>query len=309
MTDVPPHESDTDPDDLDGTVSWRELLEETRGKLAAAGIGVPDVDARRIVEEATGDDVVVVADRLATVRGVARLDRMVARRVAGEPLQYVLGSWGFRRLDLFVDGRVLIPRPETEVVCGLALDEIDRVGAAVGATIHDRLPVADLGTGSGAIALAIVDERPFVDVWATDVSAEALQVASANAAGVGRASRRVRLAEGSWFEALPDELRSRLGVIVANPPYVAEGDDLPPEVADWEPRGALVAGPDGLDDLRRIVAGAPAWLRPGGALVVELAPHQAAEVAGLARAAGLEPEIGRDLTGRDRAVVARLPDA
>jgi release factor glutamine methyltransferase len=288
-------------------VSWRELLEETRAKLAAAGFSGAEVDARRIVEEATGDDVLAVADRLATVRGVARLDRMVARRLTGEPLQYVLGSCGFRRLDLFVDRRVLIPRPETEVVCGIALAEIDRVGAAAGATVHDRLPVADLGTGSGAIALAIVDERTFVDVWATDVSADALDVASANAAGVGRAARRIRLARGSWFEALPEELRGRLGVIVANPPYVAERDELPPEVIDWEPRSALISGPDGLDDLRRIVGGAPSWLRPGGALFVELAPDQAEPVADLAHTAGLAPEIGLDLNGSQRAVVARLP--
>src|SRR5688500_3110506 len=124
---------------------------------------------------------------------------MAERRLAGEPLQYVLGSWGFRTLDLFVDPRVLIPRPETEAVAGLAIEAlaaIDRPGLA-----------ADLGTGSGAIALAMAAERwPHVQVWATDLSADALAVARANLAALGRRGAVVRLVQGDWFGALPDEL-------------------------------------------------------------------------------------------------------
>jgi release factor glutamine methyltransferase len=144
-------------------------------------------------------------------------------------------------------------------------------------------------------------------VWATDTSADALAVARANVAGVGRPGGRVRVVEGDWFAALPDQLRGEVDLVVSNPPYVAEGDELPPEVADWEPATALVAGTSGLEHLERIVADAPGWLRPGGSLVVELAPSQALPVALLAGRAGFAAaEVGRDLSGRDRFVVARL---
>jgi release factor glutamine methyltransferase len=212
----------------------------------------------------------------------------------------VLGVWSFRTLDLLVDRRVLIPRPETEVVAGRALDELDRRRGRV---------VVDLGTGSGAIALSVAAERTGVEVWATDASADALDVARANLAGLGSAGTRVRLVEGDWFAALPEELAGRVDVIVSNPPYVAAGEDLPAEVRDWEPAGALVPGPSGLEALEVLVDGAPRWLAPGGALVVELAPHQAAAVADRARAGGFAAvEIGADLTGRDRFVVARIQD-
>lgn len=240
-------------------------------------------------------------DRPATVRGVAQLDGMLARRSAGEPLQYVVGRWGFRTLDLFVDRRVLIPRPETEAVVGHALDELDRMGTG-------PLVAADLGTGSGAIALSIVAERAGVQVWATDDSAAALAVAGANLAGIGRPATRVRLAEGSWYGALPRELRGRLALVVSNPPYVAEGDELPPVVRDWEPAAALVAGPTGLEAVEAVVRGAPEWLAPGGALVVEIAPHQAAAAVAVATGAGLtDAEVRPDLAGRPRALVARRP--
>ncbi len=144
------------------------------------------------------------------------VDEMVARRAKGEPLQYVLGRWGFRTLDLMVDRRVLIPRPETEVVAGLAIDALPTSGVLV-----------DLGTGSGAIALSAAAERwPDVEVWATDASAEALAVARANLAGLGRRGAVVRLVEGDWFVALPHELRGHVDVLVSNPPYVAATDPL-----------------------------------------------------------------------------------
>src|SRR5689334_12274015 len=146
---------------------------------------------------------------------------MVDRRAAGEPLQYVLGSWGFRSLDVHVDRRVLIPRPETEVVVERALEVIDAVGART---------VVDLGTGSGVIALSIAMERAAVTVWATDASPDALDVTRANLAGVGRPGTRVRVAQGEWFDALPRELAGGVDVVVSNPPYVAESDVLPVEV-------------------------------------------------------------------------------
>ena len=266
----------------------REAAEELR----RAGVASPEAEARWLVEEAAPD-----LDEPVTTRALAHFDAMLARRQAGEPLQYVLGHWAFRSLDLFVDRRVLIPRPETELVAEAAIDELRRVGETV---------AVDLGTGSGAIALALAVEVPSARVWAVDRSADALAVARANLAGIGRAGARVTLAEGDWFAALPDELRGSVEVVVANPPYVAVGDELPREVAEWEPTSALHAGPDGLDDIRRIVADAPTWLRRPGALVVELDPRQAPTVEELARDAGFtETKVRPDLTGRLRYLVAR----
>ena len=289
----------------DATISWRTVLAETTERLGAV-TDSPDVEARWIVERASGfegAEHVLMLDEPVGRRAMHFHDLMVERRLRGEPLQYVLGRWGFRTLDLLVDGRVLIPRPETEEVAGLALAELDRMRHTVG----DRnLCAVDLGTGSGAIGLSIAAERERTDVWLTDRSVDALAVARANLTGIGRAATRVRIVEGSWFEALPGELRGMVDVLVANPPYVADGDELDATVRDWEPVGALFAGPDGLDDLRVIVAGAPGWLRPGGALVLEIDPRQAEAVSTMAGDEGfVDVTVHRDLSGRDRAVVAR----
>ena len=282
-----------------GTVSWRELLADASTRLAST------LEARRIVERASGMEGAAFhlgLDEPVTVRPAAHFHAMVQRREAGEPLQYVLGSWGFRSLDLFVDKRVLIPRPETEAVVDVALRELDRLGQA-------RPTVVDLGTGSGAIALSLATEVPGADVWATDRSADALAVARANLAGLGNAGTNVRLAEGSWFAALPSVLAGRVHLVVSNPPYVGEREvpDLPPEVARWEPREALVAGPTGLEQVDAIVSEAPRWLARPGALVVEIAPHQAEAALALASGAGFtDAEVRPDLAGRLRALVARV---
>ncbi len=293
-------------EDLDGTVSWRSLLWETEHRLRAAGVGDAVVSARRIIEEASGMegiDLTLGLDEPATVRGVARLDAMVARRSTGEPLQYVVGRWGFRQLDLMVDRRVLIPRPETEVVAERALVELRRLGL-------DGPPVAvDLGTGSGAIGLSLAREHASADVWITDVSSDALDVARANVAGLGRHGSRVRAVEGSWFEPLPIELAGRISLVVSNPPYVSVGDDLPASVVDWEPRHALIAESDGYAAYDVLIGESPRWLRGGGALVLECAPHQ---VDRLVRWAGREfgqVEAFEDLSGRGRGLVARMSDA
>jgi len=303
----------TPPELPDGAVSWRMLAAEAERRIAAAGVsdaGSAAIEARRIVERASGTEgteYVLGLDEAATERGVHFFDLMLERRLAGEPLQYVVGRWGFRTLDLLVDRRVLIPRPETEVVAGLALDELDRL-RPLAADRARPLTAVDLGTGSGAIGLALAAEREGVDVWLTDASADALAVARANLVGLGRPAARVRIAEGEWFAALPAELAGAVDVVVSNPPYVATGDELPPVVREWEPPSALFAGDDGLDDLRVLVAEAPRWLAPGGALVVELAPCQASVVAAMAADHGfVDAEVRADLTGRDRAVVARVP--
>lgn len=290
----------------DGTVGWGEVYDEARQRLAHAGFAATAaIDARRIVEAASGcdpDEYVTVLDAPVTLRQMAAFDRMVARRLTGEPLQYVVGSWSFRHLDLLIDRRVLIPRPETEVVAECALAEYDRVRAGRAG----RGTVADLGTGSGALALSFAFERESADVYATDVDPAAIEVARANLSGLGRRARAVRLREGSWFDALPAELRGALDVIVSNPPYIGAGEPLDPAVRDWEPERALIAGPTGLEALQTIVAGAPEWLQPHGALVVEVGDTQSAAVAALAQHAGFaDAVVARDLAGRDRVVIAR----
>ncbi len=295
----------------DGTVAWRELWAETTDRLDRAGVEQASLEARWIIEEASGlegPDLVPGLETSATVRGVAHLDAMVERRVAGEPIQYVLGHWAFRHLDLLVDRRVLIPRPETEQVVEVALEAFDAVASRRPG--RHRLTVADLGTGSGAIALAVATERTGCRVWGVDRSPDALAVARANLAGLGMAGSGVQLLEGSWFDPLPDELRGTLDLIVSNPPYVGSGEPLDASVTDWEPIEALVPGPTGLEDYERIVSAARAWLAPGGALVVEIGSTQAAAVRALLEASGLvEIVVHPDLAGLDRAVAAVRPSA
>lgn len=279
-------------------LTWRALLGEAEQALSSPS------DARRVVERASGWEgahLVVHLDDPAPARAVPFVQALVARRQAGEPLQYVLGRWAFRRLELLVDRRVLIPRPETEWVVETALEELDRLAPA-------RPVVVDLGTGSGAIALAVASERARARVWATDADGGALAVARANLAGTGSAvATRVTLREGCWYEALPDELRGTVDVVVSNPPYVADDDVLPPEVADWEPRPALIAGPTGMEAVATVVAGASGWLTRPGAAVVEIAPHQAEAATALAREAGFtEVRVRPDLAGRLRVLIARV---
>jgi release factor glutamine methyltransferase len=281
------------------SASWREL----HAGLAAR---VPDIEARWLVEEVSGLDRSRWSEP-AEPAAAARLQTLAERRVAGEPLQYLVGRWSFRGLDLAVDSRVLIPRPETEVVAGLAIEAARAASGSQGA----GCTVADLGTGSGAIALAVADEVPDVEVWATDASPDALEVARSNLAALKpEAASRVHLAGGMWYEALPGGLRGRLAVVVSNPPYVTEAEyaALAPEVRDHEPAGALVAGPTGRECLEHLVAGGLDWLAPGGALVLELAPDQAAPMRAAAEAAGYDAvAVHRDLAGRDRVLVASRP--
>jgi len=289
----------------------------TRGELlsAVAGrLGSP-TEARWLLDELLGPAPSrgaasgPVPDRL-----VARAGDLVARRSAGEPLQYVLGSWAFRSLDLQVDRRVLIPRPETEQVVQTALGVLEEVAAGRPGTV-----VVDLGTGSGAIALSVAVEavagHPGLAVWATDLDAGALEVAAANREHVGGtrpgAAERVTLRRGDWFGALPEELRGRVDLVVSNPPYVSEAEwgSLDPGVR-LEPKVALVAAPGsegtpGLAGVEAVLAGAPGWLGRPGAAVVELAPHQAAAAAALAHGHGWrDVRVATDLSGRDRALVA-----
>jgi|GEM_PF-251504 len=281
---------------VERTVTWRELLAETTQFL-----GDP-MHARWICETATSTSPTEFRDILdddATKRAVGHLDAMVARARTGEPIQYVLGSWSFRHLDLAVDSRVLIPRPETEDVAAVAIELATAAGPV--------RTVADLGTGSGAIGLSLAGELPpdGTTVWITDTSPDALDVARANIAGIGRLGANVRVAEGSWCDPLPTI--PAFDVIVTNPPYVAEESaEIEPIVSQWEPGAALFAGRDGLDDIRTIVPSAVTCLRPGGWLVIEHGHDQGEAVCDLFGDHGLvDVETRRDLAGLDRMTLGR----
>lgn len=296
--------------------SWRDLREHAERSLTEGGVDNAATEARWMVEHVSGYDaaeLVAAEDEPVGRRSAAYLAELVERSIAGEPLQYVLGCWTFLGIDLLVDQRVLIPRPETEVTARVAVDEAVRLGARRGrsdpwAGAHTTYTVADLGTGSGAIALALASDLPDAEVWATDSSHDALAVARANLAGTGLPSTRVRVGTGSWFDAVPNDLRGRLRLVVSNPPYVGESefDDLPPAVRTHEPHDALVSGPTGLEAIEVIVRDAPTWLDSVGTLVCEIAAHQSHAASEIAAAAAFdEVLVQRDLAGRDRVLVAR----
>ncbi len=283
---------------MDDTITWAEMLAQVSSALG------DEREARWLCEHAAGmtaDEFRAALNEPVRTTVARSLEAMVARRRSGEPLQYVMRSWAFRRLEVMVDGRVLIPRPETETLVELALAEVKKRG--------DGAVVVDLGTGSGVIGLSIAAEAypQKIEVWLTDYSADALDVARANLAGIGRAGSVVRVSEGSWFSALPSELRGRVQVVVANPPYIAEGDaEVEPGVHEWEPHHALYSGESGLDAIREIVSTAPEWLAPGGVLLMEMGHRQGDAVRELFDARWRGVTVHRDLAGRDRFVGARL---
>ena len=270
----------------------RELLLAGSEELARAGVPSPRVDAEWLLADALG----VSRTELYADGDEASADQervfceLVERRASREPLAYVLGEWGFRRLTLRVDPRVLIPRPETEVL-------VERCLELIADLAEPR--VLDVGVGSGAIALAIADEHPGARVVATERSSDALAVASENAARTGLP---VELVEGELFAGLagPFEL------VVSNPPYVApeDVDALPPEVGEHEPRAALVDS----GATEAIAEQALSRLAPHGSLALEVADGRAGEVAALLRRLGYEHvTIGEDLAGRERVVDGRAP--
>jgi release factor glutamine methyltransferase len=222
--------------------------------------------------------------------------RLLERRQSGEPVSYLTGRREFWTLNLHVDPRVLVPRPETERLVELAL-----------ACLHERPHprILDLGTGSGAIGLALASERPDAEVTLTDASANALSVAAHNASRLGLP--RVRLLEGPWFEPIGE---SRFDAIVSNPPYLAEDDPHgSSRELSFEPPEALTSGRTGLEALATIAAGAAAHLTPGGWLLLEHGHTQGAAVRDLLRQGGLErTETHRDLAGLERATIGRRPD-
>ena len=272
----------------------RDVVTASTEFLKRKGVPSPRVDAEHLVAQALGLtrlDIYLEYDRPLTEEEQAVCRELVRRRGTREPLAYILGEWGFRRLTLKVDRRGLIPRPETEVVVERCLALLD--GGADPA-------VLDVGTGTGAIALAIADERPDAAVTAIDVSEDALALAAENAALTGLAER-VQLVLHDLGRGLPG---GPYDLVVSNPPYVEpeELDALQPEVRDWEPPGALV----GHAVTEQIARGAREVLRPGGVLVLEVADGSAQRVSGLLEELGYrEVAATPDLAGRDRVVEGR----
>jgi len=271
-----------------------QVLDASTKYLGGKGVPSPRVDAEHLVARAldlSRLDLYLQHDRALTEPELAVARELVRRRGAREPLAYVLGDWGFRRLTLLTDRRALIPRPETEIVVERCLTLLDGL---------DAPEVLDVGTGSGAIALAIADESPGARLTAVDVSKDALALAAENVERTGL-GERVELVEHDLTTGLPG---GPYDLVVSNPPYVApeELDSLDPEVRDWEPRPALV----GCGATEAIVRAAPLVLRDAAPLVLEVADGTAEAVAALLGTAGFT-EVARtpDLAGRDRVVEGR----
>lgn len=281
-----------------------DALRQARARLADSPVATPERDAEELLGRLLGVSRAELYLRRATSLDEPRarqLDAWLRRRVDGEPVQYITGRAAFRGLDLAVSPAVLIPRPETE---GLVEAVLEVLEAEAQRWRQPRL--LDLGTGSGAIALAIAREWPAALVTATDASEAALEAARANARSLNL-DRRIEFRCGDWFAAVGAD--DRFEVVASNPPYIAadEWDALPDDVRRFEPVQALCSGPDGLDAVREIVDEAPRHLVAGGLLALELAETRAAEVAG-----GLEgardwssSELREDLTGRPRYLLAR----
>ena len=269
-----------------------ETLRRSTEFLERKGVPSPRVDAEHLVGKALGLtrlDLYLHYDRLLGEDELAAARELVARRGGREPLAYILGEWGFRRLTLRVDARALIPRPETEAVVERCLE---RLAGLV------EPSVLDVGTGTGAIALAIADEHSGAQVTAIDASPEALALAAENAE---RCGLRVELLERDLTAGLPG---GPYDLVVSNPPYVEPGEllGLQPEVRDWEPREALVG--DRMTEA--VTRGAREVLRPGGWLVLEVADGSAEEVsASVSRLGFVAVSASRDLAGRERVVEGR----
>lgn len=283
------------------TVSWREMLAATVEQLGNAQ------EARWLCEHASGMDSAEFSaeqDQLVTVACAKSLNSMVRDRLSGVPLQYVMKRWAFRHLDIMVDKRVLIPRPETEQVVQVALDIARKTSS------DQALRVVDLGTGSGVIGLSMAFELGVeaAHVWLTDASVDALDVARANMVGIGRAAANVCVVHGSWWNALPQEIAGQIDMAICNPPYIAQDDgEVAPDVHLYEPHSALYASDNGLSDLRTVIEGASTWLKKSGWLVLEIGYQQGAEVLAMMSASGfVGAEIKQDLSGRDRIAVGQL---
>lgn len=287
-------------------MNWREAIAKTAGYLGSHEVPDPETAAEllaaRLLKAKRSALIGSLLDAEIPPRCVEALRRAMARLKSGEPLQYVLGEWDFRRLTLKCDSRALIPRPETEGLVSLVLKELEK-------RPPDSKPfIVDAGTGTGAIALSIADEAkiPAV-VLGTDLSEDAIALARENAALTGL-SGKVHFAVADGLDDF-DEPES-IDILVSNPPYVtsAEYAALDPRVRDFEPRMALESGPDGLEFCERYLADALNLLKPGGSVFFEIGDTQGARMTHLMESFGFrEPRILKDLAGLDRYAAASLP--
>jgi release factor glutamine methyltransferase len=291
-----------------GAASLRAQLEEVAGRLAAAGVPSAAVDARWLLEHVTGVDPLRPGAWALRPEELEALEPLVERRAAREPLQLVVGETAFRLITLRCAPGVFVPRPETEVVAGLAVDAARAAGR--GAVVVEPC------TGTGAIACSLAAEVPGVRVVAGDRDARAVALARENAERLLRGAAGARAASGATLEIrhgalldpVPSTLRGRVDVLVANPPYLPAADrgSWEPEVARHDPEDALVGGVDGHEVVDALLRAAPEWLAPGGAVVVEIDERRGEDARRVAREAGLgEVTLQTDLTGAVRALVAR----
>lgn len=275
-----------------------ELLREAQAALASSE--TPRLDAELLLAHALGwprARLLAERDHRPEAAQAAAFRALVARRANREPVAYLVGRRAFYGLDILVDRRVLVPRPETELLVELAIEQARRIGAGRA----EPLLIADIGTGSGAIPVALAAHLPHAALYAVDISADALAVAAANMAAYGL-GERVRLLQGDLLGPLP----SPVDLLVSNPPYTILAE-VEPNVYAHEPHLALEGGPDGADIYRRMLPALPGYLRPGAAVLLEIGAWQGELVAGLLRAAlpGARVSVHRDLAGRDRVVMGQ----
>ena len=274
-------------------------LADAEQRLAAAGVPTPRVDAELLLRHVTGwsrTRLVFDADAAVPTDAQVQLEPLLRRREHREPLQLILGTVGFRYVELEVRAGVFIPRPETEVLAGEAIARVPAGGVVV-----------EPCTGTGAIACSVAFESAAATVVATDVSAQAVELARANAQ---RVAVDVTVLAGDLLDPVDQALRGRVDVLVSNPPYLTPGEVAAgePEVAAWDPPAALVAGSTGHEITDRLIRDAGTWLRPGGWLLLEVDSSRATDTAQRADDAGLvEAAVLADLTGADRIVIARHP--
>ncbi|HEY0013617.1 MAG TPA: peptide chain release factor N(5)-glutamine methyltransferase [Allosphingosinicella sp.] len=267
-----------------------EALAEATTRLAAVG-DTPRLDAELLMAHALGVSREALLLTHLSDPVPDAFEPLIRRRLAHEPVAYILGTRGFWTIELEVGPGVLIPRPDSETLLDAAVAHFGKAGPRT---------ILDLGTGSGALLLAALDQWPDATGVGRDACPEALVIAKRNAGRLGLAERAA-FSRGDWGEGLDGPF----DLILCNPPYVETDADLPPDVRDWEPHGALFAGPEGLDDYRRLAPEIGRLLGPEGLACVEIGASQASRAGALFEAQGLEVRVRRDLAGRDRCLVLR----
>lgn len=268
----------------------REALSEASRRLASVS-ETPRLDAELLLACAAGIEREALLLAPLDEPAPDRFAALLARREAGEPVAYIVGRRAFWTIELEVGPGVLVPRPDSETLIEAALEHFGKPGPAT---------ILDLGTGPGTLLLAALDQWPKASGLGVDRSEEALSYARRNAARLGMGAR-ASFRHGDWS----DGIEGRFDLILCNPPYIEEGASLPRDVAEWEPKGALFAGADGLDDYRRIAPALPGLLAPGGIACIEIGSTQQAPVRRLLGEKGLRAELRHDLGGRPRCLVAR----